>query len=225
MDSFEKLHAELRACRLCYDAEYKVVPGAVFSKGCHPQVMLIGQAPGVTEVQVKRPFNAGSGRRLFEWLGQAGWDEDEFRQTHYMSAVTKCYPGKHPNGKGDRVPSRAEQALCRPYLEREIRLVQPRLMILVGKLSMGLLYPSNCKLTDVIGTAAYFPQSTLTDPLNFDLSQAQIVNYYGGQTNGRFVVPLPHPSGASLWPNKPANKALIGRAIELLSSVRQAWNL
>lgn len=225
MDSFAKLHEELRACRLCYTAGHDIVPGAVFSGGPNPQVMLIGQAPGVTEVQVKRPFNAGSGRRLFEWLGEAGWDEAQFRATHYMSAVTKCYPGKHPNGKGDRVPSKGEQKLCRPYLEREIRLVQPRLMILVGKLSMSLLYPSKTKLTDVIGTAAYFAPETLTDPVNFDLSQAQIVSSYGGQTNGRFVVPLPHPSGASLWPNKPTNKALIGRAIELLYNIREAWQL
>lgn len=224
-DSLTQLHTQLRACTLCYDAGHHIVPGAVFSSGSNSQVMLTGQAPGVTEQLVKRPFNGTSGRRLFQWLGEAGWDEDQFRATHYMSAVTKCYPGKHPSGKGDRVPSKAEQKMCRPYLEREIRLVNPRVMILVGKLAITLFYPNKTKLTEIIGTAAYFPQHTLTDPVNFDLSQATIVNQYGGQTDGRFIVPLPHPSGASLWPNNPSNKALIGRALDLLSSLREAWQL
>ena len=83
--------------------------------------MLIGQAPGITEGQVKRPFNAGSGRRLFQWLGEAGWDEADFRARAYMTAITKCYPSPSGNGKGDRVATPFEQTLCRPWLEQEIR--------------------------------------------------------------------------------------------------------
>ena len=190
--------------------------------------MLIGQAPGVTEVEAKRPFNASSGRRLFQWLGEAGWDEDEFRRTHYMTAVTKCYPGKHPNGKGDRVPSKEEQALCRPFLAQEMRLVQPRLLILVGKLATSLLYPKSARLKEIIGTAVYFSPAVLSndsDPLNLKRQQGETRTQFGGETSGRYVVPLPHPSGASLWPNQPANQALIGRALALLSDIRQAWQL
>ena len=75
------LHAELRACRHCLEEGYWIVPGAVFSGGAEAEVMLIGQAPGITEGQVKRPVNAGSGKRLFQGLGAAGWDEDEFRSS------------------------------------------------------------------------------------------------------------------------------------------------
>ncbi len=203
--------------------------------------MLIGQAPGPTEAVVKRPFNAGSGRRLFQWLGEAGWDEAEFRTSAYMTAVTKCYPGRNDNGKGDRVATPFEQALCRPWLEQEIRLVNPRLMILVGGLAIKLLYPPNTRLNEIIGTAAYFPPETLThDPLNFDLAQAEIVTTANGRwpseevatddslgmnRGGRFVVPLPHPSGASLWPNKPENQALIKRAMALLAEIRTTCRL
>lgn len=226
----------MRGCRRCLDEGYWIAPGAVFSGGPAARVMLIGQAPGPTEAQVKRPFNAGSGRRLFQWLAEAGWDEAEFRARHYMTAVTKCYPGPNSNGKGDRVPSRAEQALCRPWLEQEIRLVNPRLMILVGGLAIKLLYPNGTRLDEIIGTAAYFPPETLAvDPLNFDISQATIITTAEQVTNeegfltrhsslaahhSRFIVPLPHPSGASLWPNKPENQALIRRAIALLSEIR-----
>ncbi|MEM7118642.1 MAG: uracil-DNA glycosylase family protein [Chloroflexota bacterium] len=223
----ETLHADMRACRLCWEAGHEIVPGAVFRGVSTAQVMLIGQAPGVTEVEAKRPFNAGSGRRLFQWLGDAGWEENHFRDTHYMTAVTKCYPGKHAGGKGDRVPSRAEQNLCRPFLEREISLVHPRVMILVGTLAIKLLYPKKSKLTEVIGTAVYFPQTALANPVNFDFAQGELLTTFDSSRddNGRWVVPLPHPSGASLWPNKPENKALIRRALKILEEMREFWDL
>jgi len=240
------LHNELRPCRLCLDAGYWIAPGPVFSSGPAPRVMLIGQAPGITEGQVKRPFNAGSGKRLFKWLADAGWDEADFRATAYMTAITKCYPGPNAGGKGDRVASRAEQALCRPWLEREIRLVNPRLLILVGGLAIKLLYPASMRLDEIIGTAAWFPPEALAaDPLNFDLRQAEVFRTTdeGPQTTddrasgrglssvvrrplgGRFVVPLPHPSGASLWPNRPENQALIQRAMTLMREIRAANGL
>ena len=249
--AFEALHTELRTCRRCLEEGYWIVPGPVFSGGPEARVMLIGQAPGVTEGQVKRPFNAGSGKRLFQWLGEAGWDEDEFRAKAYMTAVTKCYPGPSGNGKGDRVPTPFEQALCRPWLEQEMRFVNPRLMILVGGLAIKLLYPPNARLNELVGTAAYFPPETLTaDPLNFDLSHAEIITTANRRppsdegvtsgkallvhnsplatrhlTGGRFVVPLPHPSGASLWPNKPENQALIKQSLGLLAKIREAYDL
>ncbi len=223
MSKLTELHQEMRACQVCYTAGYQIVPGAVFSSSATAEVMLIGQAPGVTEVEAKRPFNAGSGRRLFQWLEAAGWNEDEFRAKQYMTAVTKCYPGKGKNGKGDRVPSKAEQKLCRPFLEREIALVQPRVMILVGGLAIKLLFPKKLKLNEMIGTAVYFPPETLTSPVNFDFSQGEWLRGFdtSKDRNGRWVVPLPHPSGASLWPNKPENKKLIADAVEILAVLRQ----
>jgi uracil-DNA glycosylase len=150
------------------------------------------------------------------------------------------------------VPGKAEQALCRPWLEQEIRLVNPRLMILVGGLAIKLLYPTSMRLDEIVGTAAYFPPESLADPLNFDLTQAEVVEMADDPTQaaqprtragdsgtfnlgqspagrrratgaaaGRWVVPLPHPSGASLWPNAPENQALIRRAIALLDELRR----
>ena len=242
-DSLKQLHEEMRTCHRCLEAGHAITPGAVFRGSPGAKVLLIGQAPGVTEVEAKRPFNAGSGTRLFQWLGQAGWDETEFRETQYMTAVTKCYPGKDKSGKGDRVPSKAEQALCRPFLEREIALVNPTLMILVGGLAIKLLYPSKMKLNEVVGTAVYFPPETLTHPVNFNYTDALPVQLDGNQLSvngnpmtddrslntdnqhGRFVVPLPPPSGASLWPNKPANQRLIAQAIHTLNTIRTTFNL
>jgi uracil-DNA glycosylase len=187
------LHAEMRACRRCLEAGHEIVAGAVFSGPATARVMVVGQAPGVTESEVGRPFNASSGRRLFAWLARAGWEETDFRRSQYMTAVTKCYPGK--SGKGDRVPSRAEQRLCAPFLERELALVRPALLLPVGGLAVRrslrpLLGARGVKrLGDVIGRAFV-------------------------DESGRRIVPLPHPSGASLWLNRPENRALVDRALE-----------
>jgi uracil-DNA glycosylase len=152
--------------------------------------MLVGQAPGVTEAEAKRPFNASSGRRLFQWLGEAGFEETGFRARYYMTAVTKCYPGKHPKGKGDRKPSRAEQKLCRSFLDRELALVQPKVLLAVGGLAIETLLGEKLRLDEAVGRA-------------FEVS-------------GRHILPLPHPSGASLWPNRPENQALIQQALAVL---------
>jgi uracil-DNA glycosylase len=152
--------------------------------------MLVGQAPGVSEAESKRPFNASSGRRLFQWLAQAGLEESEFRTRYYMTAVTKCYPGKHSKGKGDRKPSRAEQKLCRPFLEWELDVVRPRILLAVGGLAIETLLGQRLRLAQAVGRLF--------------------------RSDGRWVLPLPHPSGASLWPNRPENQARIEQALALL---------
>jgi uracil-DNA glycosylase len=184
------LQAEMRACRKCLDAGYEITPGAVFSGPAPALLMLVGQAPGVTEAQAKRPFNASSGRRLFQWLAEAGFEEAGFRACYYMTAVTKCYPGKHPKGKGDRKPSRAEQVLCRPFLDQELEMVQPRLVLAVGGLAIETLLNQRLRLDQAVGLVF--------------------------QVDGRHILPLPHPSGASLWPNRPENQARLQQALALL---------
>lgn len=221
------LQQEIKACRRCLQEGYAIEAPPVFSGTAAAKVMLIGQAPGPTEVVAGRPMNAGSGRRLFEWLGAAGWDEDDFRRRHYMASVTRCYPGRSNTGKGDRVPTRVEQGYCRSFMEREMALLNPRLIIPVGGLAIKLFYPASARLNQVVGRAAYFPPQGLQNPVNFDLKQAQRLEQFDAQKpgDGRWIVPLPHPSGASLWPNKPQNKALIARATQILNDVREALEL
>jgi len=181
------LQAHMRACRRCVEAGHPITPGAVFSGPATADVMVVGQAPGVTEVEAGRPFNGPSGRRLFGWLAQAGWEEAEFRTTQYMSAVTKCYPGKGSGGKGDRVPTRSEQKLCAPYLERELALVRPRVIIPVGGLAVR----------------------RFLGPVRL----AAVVGHSVRDEAGRWIVPLPHPSGASLWLNRPENRERVDQAL------------
>jgi len=120
------LHADLTRCRRCAEAGYSIEGQPIFSGPQSARLMLIGQAPGITEMGLGRPFAGDSGKRLFRWLAQAGWDEATFRATCYITSVTKCFPGRNPKGDGDRVPTAAEQKLCRPWLDAQLALVQPK---------------------------------------------------------------------------------------------------
>jgi len=186
-DEWTMLHAQMRDCRRCLDAGYPITPRAVFAGPATANVMIVGQAPGVTEPQADRPFNGPAGRRLFRWLAQAGWEEEAFRATQYMTAVTKCYPGKAAGGKGDRVPTRAEQKLCAPFLERELALARPRIVVPVGGLAVRRFLGA-VRLAEAVG--------------NVVRDEA-----------GRWIIPLPHPSGASLWLNRPANQERVAQAL------------
>jgi len=174
------LHARMHACRLCLEAGYEIYPYAVAQGRVTAKMMTIGQAPGVTEQLVGRPFNASSGTRLFQWLGEAGIEENWFRETQYMASVTKCYPGKHKSGSGDRVPTRTEQKLCRPFFDQEIALVNPEVIMPIGRLAIEWFYPKKQRLDEIIGTEM--------------------------QAGGRWVIPLPHPSGASRWTQSEENR-------------------
>lgn len=190
MNALADLHAQMRSCRLCLDAGYDVFPRAIFSGGLGAKIMLIGQAPGITEKEAGRPFNAGSGKRLFQWLAMAGIEETWFRSTQYICSVTRCFPGRSSSGSGDRVPSRVEQQLCRPYLTAEFTLLAPELIIPVGRLSIQMFFPADQALGEIIG------------------SQKQI--------DGRWIVPLPHPSGASRWHQSEENRQRVRQAVELI---------
>jgi len=199
-DFYEKLfalHQSMKKCRACLEEGYEIYPPAVVSGLVSAQFMTIGQAPGITEQEAGRPFNAGSGKRLFDWLGRAGIEEDWFRSTQYMTSVTKCYPGRQPSGSGDRVPGRREQELCRPFLDREIEIVDPRVIIPIGRLAINLFYPKKLKLQEIIATRL--------------------------EVSGRWVIPLPHSSGASRWHQLEDNRRLIDQAITLIREQREQY--
>jgi len=160
--------------------------------------MVVGQAPGVTEVESGRPFNGSAGRRLFTWLADAGWPEDMFRATQYLTAITKCYPGRNKTGKGDRVPTRAEQKLCALFLESELSLLHPRIIIPVGGLAIRY-FLGQVKLADVVGHSSIHGDAVL--------------------------VPLPHPSGASLWLNKPKHRQLVTRGLDYIRRMCQEYQM
>jgi uracil-DNA glycosylase family 4 len=189
------LHEALSACRLCAESGYQIESQPIFSGKSTARLMLIGQAPGEVEAPAGQPFSGDAGRRLFRWLARAGWNEREFRASCYITSVTKCFPGRRAKGEGDRVPSAAERKLCSPWLEGELALVGPEVIVPVGRLAVGLFYPPKTRLNDVIG-------GSIEDE------------------EGRHIVPLPHPSGASRWLNDPRNVGRVEQAIYRLRTLK-----
>src|SRR5213083_2366157 len=113
----------LLACNRCPQMRKPVVSGGpVWSK-----VLLVGQAPGDKEPVLGRPFAWTAGKTLFKWFhDSANLTEEQFRNSIYMAAVCRCFPGKKETG-GDRVPSRDEIANCASWFDRELELLQPEL--------------------------------------------------------------------------------------------------
>src|SRR5262245_41976088 len=125
--------AALAACRAC-KLPADVLP--IVSCAVRPKAMLIGQAPGQVETTGGKPFAGRAGRTLFRWLERAGLDELTARDQLYIAAITRCYPGPHPAGRGDRVPSLAERSECAGWLEDELRIIRPSLIVPVGRLAI-----------------------------------------------------------------------------------------
>lgn len=193
--------AALAGCRACGHEDPGVVP--IISPARSPRVMLVGQAPGQVETSAgeRRAFAGRAGKTMFRWLGSIGVDEATFRTRVYIAAVTRCYPGPSASGRGDRVPSRQEQEMCGRWLDDELRIIRPKLLIPVGKLAMEKFLHSA--------------------PLDQLIGRIHETEHVGGRSR---VIPLPHPSGASSWVNAPAHKRLLERALALIAKeLRELW--
>lgn len=164
--------------------------------------MLVGQAPGVHEGRLGRPFAFTAGKTLFKWLHEAtGADEENLREIIYFSAITRCFPGKPKSGSGDRVPSREEIDNCRVYLSEEIHALQPQLILAVGRLA----------IEQILGESLFTKNTSLAAVVGRKFK----VKLYGRSVN---VIPLPHPSGVSRWPKVEPGKTCLVKALKLIRS-------
>jgi uracil-DNA glycosylase len=180
--------AALSQCTLCPDMIGPVIIGRPVAS----KILQIGQAPGPYEGDLGRPFAWTAGKTLFKWYAGIGVCEEQFRASVYMAAVCRCFPGKNPQG-GDRVPNRAEIERCSVWLQREIALFKPELVIPVGKLAIAQMLKAS-RLEDVIG-------------------QVHRVDYHGVAMD---AIPLPHPSGLSTWFKLEPGKGLLQQALHLI---------
>jgi len=180
----------LLACRQCPQMQ----PPSVAGRAVDSRVMLVGQAPGVKEPIMQKPFAWTAGKTLFKWFQDAcDMDEETFRSRVYMAAVCRCFPGKKPKG-GDRVPNAAEIETCSQWLRAEFDLLEPALVIPVGKLAIAQLMPYRS--------------------MEAHIGQQFRCDYYGHAFD---AIPLPHPSGASPWPRMEPGKTLLRNALALIA--------
>jgi uracil-DNA glycosylase len=170
------------------------VPPPVSGGAVLSEVMLIGQAPGVREPVLKRPFAHTAGKTLFRWFEEfCGLDEATLRVRIYFAAVNRCFPGKAPGG-GDRVPNPQEIRNCSSWMNDEFEILRPRLVIPVGRLAIAQFIALD-KLDAVIGRKFVMERAGHV----FDL------------------IPLPHPSGASPWHKLSPGRELLAKAMRMIA--------
>jgi uracil-DNA glycosylase len=182
--------AQLFKCHRCPRMKSTPVSGGAIVS----DVMIIGQAPGPREPVLQRPFAHTAGRTLFRWFEEfCGISEAAVRSKVYFAAVCRCFPGKNSGGT-DRVPNPEEIRNCSSWMDDEIKILRPRLIIPVGRLAI-MQFIDCARLDKVIGR-------------KFRVERA----------GHRFdVIPLPHPSGASPWHKIAPGKELLGRAFKLIA--------
>jgi len=135
-----------------------------------------------------------AGRILSRWMARAGFESDEeFRRFTYIAALMRCFPGRNPGGSGDRPPPAAAVRNCSHWLDAELELLRPPVIIPVGQLAIRRF----------LGPASL---------------EERVGRTFG---DGPLFVPLPHPSGQSRWLNQPANRERLEKALAQIGDLRR----
>jgi uracil-DNA glycosylase len=185
--------AACRSCHVCVEDGIIAEANPTFEGHWRAPFMLVGQAPGPTERVSRRPFSGRAGKELDRWMLRAGFvSAEEFRRLTYIAALMRCFPGRNAAGTGDLRPPPAAVANCARWLDAELRILKPNVLIPVGLMA-----------------------------INRFLGPGSLEGRVGKRFGERpVVVPLPHPSGTSRWLNDPANRQRLAEALELIADLR-----
>lgn len=128
--ALEQIAAEIRGCTRCqlHRGRTHAVPG---EGSPSTEVVLIGEGPGLNEDRQGRPFVGQAGSLLTELIESIGWRREEV----FITNVVKCRP------PGNRDPEPSEIAACAPFLERQLAVLEPALVVTLGRHSMGRFMP------------------------------------------------------------------------------------
>lgn len=216
-EAIRMLQQHILSCRLCEEQGFIPKARPLVSGLPGDRVMVIGQAPGHRSVAKGRSFSGPGGTILQKWLEQAGFPPGYLHSHTYLSSLTRCDPGRNPRGDGDRRPSPAEMTLCRPFLDAELQLLQPRVVLLVGTMAIEAF----CG----VGAGQNVGNSSKEDGQRVAKVKLEDVIGTYQEREGMFFLPLPHPSGVSRWLNDPEHLKLHLRALEILADWRVTYNL
>ncbi|HQE19731.1 MAG TPA: uracil-DNA glycosylase, partial [Aggregatilineales bacterium] len=157
-DSLEQIAAEVAVCTRCplHRGRTKAVPG---EGSPNADIMFIGEGPGYHEDRQGRPFVGASGSFLTEMLEGIGLRREDV----FIANVVKCRP------PGNRDPEPHEIQACSAYLDRQIALIDPKVIVTLGRFSMAKWFPT-ARISRIHGQAR--------------------------KINGRLIVPFFHPAAA-----------------------------
>ena len=141
MSALRERYQEIALCQQCEIAKYrnKVVPGEGAEDA---RIMFIGEAPGWHEDQLGRPFVGPAGKFLEELLASIGLAREQV----YIANVIKC----RPTSNRDPLPTEIQN--CRRWLERQIEIIHPKMIVTLGRYSMAMFFPGK-SISKIHGTA------------------------------------------------------------------------
>lgn len=162
MSELEQIAAEVSACTRCIlsKSRVKAVPG---EGPAHADIMFIGEGPGFHENQQGRPFVGAAGQFLEELLAAIGLKRDQV----FICNVVKCRP------PGNRDPLPEEIEACKPYLDRQIAAIGPKVIVTLGRFSMARAFPNEKisrihgqprKVDGIVYMPMYHPAAALHQP-------------------------------------------------------------
>lgn len=193
-ERLERLHRAVRGCTRCglHATRTNAVPGA---GPCPAQIMIVGEAPGFNEDLQGQPFVGQAGKLLDTLLVGIGLRREDV----YITNVLKCRP---PQNR-DPMPNEAEA--CAPYLSAQLRLVEPRVVIVLGRHALERLLPGHGPISRVHGqmvdrdgikyVAVYHPAAALHNGALLSDLQADFlsVRRYLDQVLAPPAPPVPQP--------------------------------
>jgi uracil-DNA glycosylase len=213
---FYELDQEIRKCTRCAMvlnthpenppiSTNRVHPRPILSEPMRAKVMLIGQAPGLTEYQTGRPFSGQAGGGIRQLFSECGITPRDFDQIVFQTSAVKCFPGRKRNKERweDRPPCGEMRRSCSDFLKRQIDIIQPSLIVTLGAVA-----------AEALDKIRALPRRTLSDVLGTSEKWQDIV-----------IVKLAHTSGGSRFLNNPINRAKQQRAKAALSSELAAFAL
>jgi uracil-DNA glycosylase len=206
------LETEISQCRKCAEflaqnlvdptsGAVRVEPRPIVPHFERQPILLIGQAPGLTEYRTGKPFQGNAGQGIRGILAEVGLPRERFDEIVYSTAIVKCFPGSKRvrRGREDEKPSKEMVSNCLPFLKRAFELLRPQLVITLGR----------------------FPLVEYLKLRGRDPSAVSLDKFVGtlDEWDGAAVIFLPHTSGSSRWLNKPSNRELLERAKHTLQCV------
>src|SRR5919201_2946150 len=128
-----ELQAACRACTRCVDDGTLPEANPPFEGYYGARIFLVGQAPGPAEKLIRRPFSGRAGRELVRWALRAGFEsEEDLRRRVYICSIIRCFPGRTADDRGDRRPPPRAVANCASWLQAELELLRPVVIVAVG---------------------------------------------------------------------------------------------
>lgn len=186
-NTLDEIRSEIAQCHRCglANGRKRTVPGEGPSNA---DIMFIGEGPGFYENEQGKPFVGQAGKFLDELLAAAGYE----RETVFITNVVKCRP------PGNRDPQPDELSACGDFLDRQIALIQPKVIVTLGRHSMGR-YFTDAKISRIHGQAAW--------------------------VNGQLVVAMYHPAAGLHQPNlKPTIMADFRKLPEIIEQAKKSGN-